>query len=105
MMFSLQRESICLDYKEVKGSGIVVVTIEKYSPIREEEASLLSVLSDQAQFMVNNVPQVVKDLKSLNITIYYFEGKAVGFFLLDLNYSEKYQFGQQQGDRRKSFAG
>ncbi|PNH90723.1 GNAT family N-acetyltransferase [Vibrio diazotrophicus] len=74
-----------------------MVTIEKYSPIRKEEASLLSVLSDQAQFTVSNVPQVVKDLKeSEHPHLIIFEGKAVGFFLLDLNYSEKYQFGQHK---------
>jgi len=43
----------------------------------------LSVLSDQAQFTVSNVPQVVKDLK-----------ESEHPHLID--YSEKYQFGQHR---------
>ncbi|PNH92181.1 GNAT family N-acetyltransferase [Vibrio diazotrophicus] len=74
-----------------------MVTIEKYSPIREEEASLLSVLSDQTQFTVSNVPKVVEQLKETEHPhLIIFEDKAVGFFLLDLDYSEKYQFGQHR---------
>jgi len=68
--------------------------IEKYSFKREDEARLLSVRDDQEEFTVSNVPQVVADLapeEHPHLIIH--DHKTVGFFILDLGYSKKFQFG------------
>ncbi|WP_165312952.1 GNAT family N-acetyltransferase [Vibrio ziniensis] len=74
-----------------------MVFIEKYSPIWQQEASYLSVREEQAQFTIGNIPQVVEQLKETEHPhLIIFEDKPVGFFLLDLDYSTKYQFGSQK---------
>ena len=71
-----------------------MVQIEKYTENWKEEAALLSVRSDQAEFTVGNITQVVQDLnEGEHPHLIVSDGKAVGFFLLDLDYSSKYQFG------------
>jgi len=70
-----------------------MVKIEKYTEDWKEEAALLSVRSDQAEFTISHVLQVVEKLKdNEHPYVIIWDGKVVGFFLLDLDYSSKFRF-------------
>ncbi|MFM2486155.1 GNAT family N-acetyltransferase [Celerinatantimonas yamalensis] len=70
-----------------------MVSIEKYSTQREHETNLLCVKPEQAEFTVGNIATVVSTLEQHEHPhLIVAHGNVVGFFLLDLSYSETYNF-------------
>ncbi len=70
-----------------------MISIEKYSVNREHEANLLSVKPEQSEFTVGNVDDVISSLKEHEHPhLIISNDEVVGFFLLDLSYTETYGF-------------
>ncbi len=74
-----------------------MVSIERYTHNRQDEAALLSVKAHQVEFTVSDVPETVVGLsEDEHPHLIINDNKAVGFFLLDLGYSEKYHFSKDK---------
>ncbi|MCF7481565.1 GNAT family N-acetyltransferase [Vibrio sp. J1-1] len=70
-----------------------MISIEKYSDKWKSEVGFLSVKQEQAEFTVSNVDEVIRALQQHEHPHLIVENnKAVGFFILDLSYSETYNF-------------
>ncbi len=70
-----------------------MVTIERYTSNREDEAALLKVKTEQSQFTISDIPKTVAGLnEDEHPHLIIYDNKVVGFFLLDLGYSRKYRF-------------
>lgn len=74
-----------------------MISIEKYSDKWKSQIGFLSVKQEQAQFTVSNVNDFVPTLQQHEHPFLVIENdKVVGFFLLDLSYSETYNFGNRK---------
>lgn len=74
-----------------------MISIEKYSDKWKSQIGFLSVKQEQAEFTVSNVNDFVPTLQQHEHPFLVIENdKVVGFFLLDLSYSETYNFGNRK---------
>ena len=74
-----------------------MISIEKYSDKWKSQVGFLSVKQEQAEFTVSNVDDVIPTLQQHEHPFLIIENdKVVGFFLLDLSYSETYNFGNEK---------
>ncbi|MBR9786795.1 MAG: GNAT family N-acetyltransferase [Vibrionaceae bacterium] len=70
-----------------------MVTIEKYTPVRYESVSALSVLEEQSQFTVADIGDMLNSLKSTELPhLIVMDDLVVGFFLFDTDYCDSYDF-------------
>ncbi|MGL6313940.1 GNAT family N-acetyltransferase [Vibrio sp. WXL103] len=70
-----------------------MISIEKYTVVRKEATSLLSVKTEQSEFTVGKVDEVIPSLKEHEHPhLIIRNGDVVGFFLLDLSYTTTYGF-------------
>jgi len=74
-----------------------MVSIERYSDAWESEASQLEVKPEQAEFTVGKVLDVVSQLNQHEHPhLIFLDDSVVGFFILDLGYSEAYEFSSSE---------
>lgn len=74
-----------------------MISIERYSSKTRSAAEKLSVRPEQAEFTVDKVADFVPTLSELEHPhVILLQERVVGFFILDLSYSEKYYFASEK---------
>ncbi|NOI75377.1 GNAT family N-acetyltransferase [Vibrio coralliilyticus] len=75
-----------------------MISIEKYSAEKAHLIHALSVTPEQAQFTVDNIGEMIPELKESEHPYVIMKGaQPAGFFLLDIGYADKFSFCPEDG--------